>query len=106
MAGTRRKNDLLGKLADLSEEAMQRLSDAPGADKVLGAVNTLRSSVDDLQKRVRGLEDLDKRLAALERKVDKLSKSGSSSSSGTTTRRSTKTTSTKSSGGSTTRKKT
>jgi prophage DNA circulation protein len=106
MAGTRRKNDLLGKLADLSEEAMQRLSDAPGADKVLGAVNTLRGSVDDLQKRVRGLEDLEKRLAALERKVDKLSKSGATSSSGTTTRRSTKTTSTKSSGGSTTRKKT
>jgi hypothetical protein len=106
MAGTRRKNDLLGKLADLSEEAMQRLSDAPGADKLVGAMNGLRGTVDDLQKRVRGLEDLEKRLAALERKVDKLSKSGSASASSSTTRGSTKTTSTKSSGGSTARKKT
>ena len=107
MAGTRKKNDLLGKLADLSEEAMHRLSDAPGADKLLGAMNALRSTVDDLQKRVRGLEDLEKRLAALERKVERLSKGGSSSASaGTTTRRSTKTTSTKASGGSAVRKKT
>jgi hypothetical protein len=98
MAGTR-KNDLLGRLADLSEEAIQRLSDAPGADRLLGAMNALRDRTDELQKRVRGLEDLEERLAALERKVDKL---GGSSSS--TTRKSTKTTSTKSSGGSTTKK--
>ena len=39
---------------------------------VVGAVNTMRDRVDELQKRVRGLEDLEKRLAALERKVDKL----------------------------------
>ncbi|MDX6472142.1 MAG: hypothetical protein QOK22_958 [Gaiellaceae bacterium] len=95
MAGTR-KNDLMGRLADLSEEAIQRLSDAPGADRLLGAMNALRDRTDELQKRVRGLEDLEERLAALERKVDKL---GGSSSS--TTRKSTKATSTKSSGGST-----
>jgi hypothetical protein len=95
MAGTR-KNDLLGRLADLSEEAIQRLSDAPGADRLLGAMNALRDRTDELQKRVRGLEDLEERLAALERKVDKL---GGTSSS--TTRKSTKATSTKSSGGST-----
>jgi len=94
MAGKRR-NDLLGRLADLSEDAIQRLSDAPGADRVLGALNTMRDRVDELQKRVRGLEDLEKRLAALERKVDKLGSSSSGSS-----RTSSKTTSTKSSGGS------
>jgi hypothetical protein len=97
MAGTRR-NDLLGRLADLSEEAIQRLSDAPGADKVLGAMNTLRDRVDELQKRVRGLEQLEKRLEALERKVDKLGKGATSSTAGAS-RTSRKTTSTKSSGG-------
>ena len=40
MAGTRR-TDLLGRLADMSEEAIQRLSDTPGADKLVGAFNTL-----------------------------------------------------------------
>jgi len=92
-----RRTDLLGKLADLSEEAVQRLSDAPGADRFLGAMNAMRDRVDELQRRVRGLEDLEQRLAALERKVDKLAKSGSSSSSTSGTR---KTTTTKSSGGS------
>ena len=76
MAGTR-KNDLLGRLADLSEEAYQRLSDAPGADKVLGVLNGLKDRTDELQKRVRGLEALEQRLAALERKVDKLAKASS-----------------------------
>jgi len=101
MAGTRR-TDLLGRLADMSEEAIQRLSDAPGADRVLGALNALRDRTDELQKRVRGLESLEQRLAAVERKVDRLAKSGASSSA--TTRKSTKTTSTKSSGGSTAKK--
>ena len=73
-----RRNDLLGKLADLSEDAIQRLSDAPGADRIVGALNATRDRVDDLQRRVRGLEELEKRLAALERKVDKLGKAGAS----------------------------
>ena len=94
MAGTR-KNDLLGRLADLGDGAMQRLSEAPGGDKLLTALNGLRERTDELQKRVRGLETLEKRLAALERKVDKLAKGAGSS---------TKATSTKSSGSSTAKK--
>jgi hypothetical protein len=97
MAGTRR-TDLLGRLADMSEDAIQRLSDAPGADRVLGAMNALRDRTDELQKRVRGLEGLEQRLAALERKVEKLAKGGASAAS-SAARKSTKTTSTKSSGG-------
>lgn len=74
------RTDLLGRLADLSEEALQRLQDAPGADRVLGALNSMRDRLDELQKRVRGLEELEKRLTALEKKVDKLSRSGAGSS--------------------------
>jgi hypothetical protein len=81
MAGTRR-TDLLGRLADMSEEAIQRLSDAPGADKLLGAMNSLKDRTDELQKRVRGLEDLEKRLAAVEAKVAKLSKPAAVKSAG------------------------
>ena len=98
------RTDLLGRLADLSEDALQRLSDAPGAERVLGALNSMRDRVDELQKRVRGLEDLEKRVAALERKVDKLGGSGSSSSGSSSSGGSTKATSTKSSGGSTPKK--
>jgi hypothetical protein len=102
MAGTRR-TDLLGRLADMSEEAIQRLGDAPGGDKIVGAMNSLKDRTDDLQKRVRGLEDLDKRLTAVEAKLDELT-GGDGSSSADATRKSTKTTTTKSSGGTATKK--
>jgi hypothetical protein len=80
MAGAK-KNDLISRLTDLSEDAIQRLSNAPGADRVGGAFNATRDRVDDLQKRVRGLEDLESRLSALERKVDKLAKGSSAAES-------------------------
>lgn len=95
------RNDLFGRLADISEEAMQRLSDAPGGERVVNTLNSMRDRVDELQKRVRGLEDLEKRLAALERRVDKIAKDDGSSSSSSG---SSKTTSTKSSGASSAKK--
>jgi DNA repair exonuclease SbcCD ATPase subunit len=75
-----RSKDLLARLSDLSEEAIQRLSDAPGADRVAGTLNSLRERLDELQKRMRGLEEMERRLSALEKKVDRLSKSGGSGS--------------------------
>jgi prophage DNA circulation protein len=71
-----RRTDLLGRLVDAGEDAIQRLSDVPGGERVVTAVNAMRDRVDELQRRVRGLEDLDRRLSALERKVDKLSRGG------------------------------
>ena len=41
--------DLLTRLADAGEEAIQRIGTAPGADRLLGAVNSMRDRVDDLQ---------------------------------------------------------
>ena len=69
-----RKQDLLGRLADLSEEAVQRLTEAPGADRVLQALKGLADRVDDLQRRTRGFEELERRLSALEKRVDSLAK--------------------------------
>jgi len=90
-----KKNDLFGRLADLSEEAIQRLSDVPGADRAMTAINALRERTDELQRRVRGLEALESRLADLEQRVDELSGTTSSSSSSGSTAK--KTTTTKSS---------
>jgi len=72
-----KRTDLLGRLVDAGEDAIQRLSDVPGGERLVGAVNAMRDRVDELQRRVRGLEELDRRLSALERKVDKLSRAGS-----------------------------
>jgi hypothetical protein len=67
-----RKQDLLSQLADLSESAIQKLAEAPGADKVLQAFKGLADKVDDLQRRTKGYEQLESRLAALEEKVSGL----------------------------------
>ena len=75
-----RKSDLMGQLTDLSEAAIQRLSDAPGADKALQALKKLGDRVDELQRRTKGYEELEHRLAALEKKVSGLAKSSSSTS--------------------------
>jgi hypothetical protein len=69
-----RKQDLFGRLADLSEEAVQRLSEAPGADRALQAFKGLADRVDDLQRRTRGFEELERRLATLEKRVDAMAK--------------------------------
>ena len=66
--------DPVARLTDLGEGAIKRFSDAPGADKLLGALNTTRERLDELQRRLRGVDELEKRVAVLERKVDKLSK--------------------------------
>ncbi|HEY1366844.1 MAG TPA: hypothetical protein VGF23_07015 [Gaiellaceae bacterium] len=65
--------DLLSRLADAGEEAIQRLGDVPGGERLLNAANSMRNSIDDLSKRVRGLEKLETRIAELERRVDELS---------------------------------
>jgi uncharacterized membrane protein YccC len=69
-----RKQDLLGRLADLSEEAVQRLAEAPGADRALQALKGLGDRVDELQRRTRGFEELEKRLSTLEKRVDAIAK--------------------------------
>lgn len=91
MAGTRNQ-DPVGKLTDLGEEAIRRFSDAPGADRLLGALNTTRERLDELQRRLRGVDELERRVAVLERKVDKLSKGTSSSTARRSAKSSAKTT--------------
>jgi TolA-binding protein len=91
MARPRQKN-IVERLADAGEEAIQRLGSAPGADKVLGALGSMRERVDDLQKRVRGLENLEKRLKAVERRLDKLEGKGKMEGKGKTSTRKTSST--------------
>lgn len=78
MADTKQQ-DLLGRFADLSEGALQRLSEAPGADRAVQAFKGLADKVDELQRRTRGFEELEKRLTKLEKRVDGLAKPSTSS---------------------------
>jgi len=81
MADTKQQ-DLLARLADLSEGAVQRLSEAPGAERAMQALKGLADRVDDLQRRTRGFEELEKRLTKLEKRVDGLAKTSRGGASG------------------------
>ena len=69
----RQRTDLLSKLTDAGEEAINRLHDAPGADRLLAVATNMRDRVDELSKKVRGIDAMEKRLKNLERQVEKLS---------------------------------
>jgi hypothetical protein len=71
-----RQRNIVERLADAGEEAIQRIGSAPGADRVLGAFGSLREGVEDLQKRMSGVEGFEKRLKAVERRLDKLEGKG------------------------------
>jgi uncharacterized protein YceH (UPF0502 family) len=63
------EKDFVTRLADAGEEALHRLADLPGGQKALTAVNDLRARVDDLAKKVRGIDALEARVAKLEKEL-------------------------------------
>ena len=65
----RQPKALVARLTDAGEEALQRLAELPGGQRALGAINELRAGVDELGKKVRGLEELERRVARLEKQV-------------------------------------
>ena len=71
------ERDFVGRLADAGEEALQRLADLPGGQKALTAMNDLRARVDDLTKKVRGIDALEARVVKLEKDVATLKKAKS-----------------------------
>jgi hypothetical protein len=66
------ERDVLGRLADRGEEALQRLSEIPGGSRVLKAFQDLRGAVDDLGRKVRGIDALEARVAKLEKELASL----------------------------------
>jgi hypothetical protein len=73
------RKDLLTRLADAGEDAISRLGDARGMDRMVGFANTTRDRLDELTKKVRGIDALEKRVAKLEKRVDAMSGTKSSS---------------------------
>jgi len=70
MAKTQQK-DIFTRVQDLGAEALQRLADVPGGSKLVDMANETRTRLDDMQKRLRGLDELEKRVAKLERELAK-----------------------------------
>ena len=68
MAATKEPDqDVIKRLAGRGEDALQRLADMPGGTKALKAFNDLKARVDELARRARGVEELELRVAKLEK---------------------------------------
>ncbi|HET8606233.1 MAG TPA: hypothetical protein VFL66_04305 [Gaiellaceae bacterium] len=68
------QRDLISRLADRGEEVLAKFAETPGAHRVLELLNSSRERLDDLQKRVIGLEGLERRLDEVERRLAKVEK--------------------------------
>lgn len=62
----------LDRLANLGEEVLGKASQSQTASRVLQGAMQMKDRVDDLTKRVRGLEGMEKRIVQLEKRLEKL----------------------------------
>lgn len=68
MAKTQQK-DILSRFQDLGAEALHKLQDVPGGAKLMDMANETKARMDDMQKKLRGLDALEKRVAKLEKQL-------------------------------------
>ena len=71
------EKDFLARLADAGEEALHRIGELPGGQKALTAINDLRTRVDEMAKKVRGIDAIEARVTKLEKELAALKKSKS-----------------------------
>ena len=95
--------DFMARLADRGEQVVGRITDLPGAKTLVDSVTSLTKRLDETQRRLRSLDPLEKRVTALEKRLDKVEGKGSTAKR-TTTRKKTSTTAKSSSKPSTARK--
>ena len=62
----------LDRLANLGEEVLGKAAQNPNLSRLVQTAMQLRDRVDDLARRVRGLEGMEKRIDELEQRVAKL----------------------------------
>jgi hypothetical protein len=68
--------DFMTRLADRGEQVVGRITDLPGAKTLLDGTTALAKRMDDVQKSLRKLDPLEKRVTALERRLEKLEGKG------------------------------
>ncbi len=67
-----KNKDLFSRLADRGELFVGRISEIPGAKNLLDRTTQLTKRLDDVQKQLRGLGPLEKRVTSIEKRVAKL----------------------------------
>lgn len=64
--------DVIARLADKGEEALQKLGDLPGGKSLLKAMGDIRTRLDDTTTKLRKLDPLERRVTSIERRLKAL----------------------------------
>ena len=80
--------DFLTRLADRGEQVVGRITDLPGAKALVDKTAAVAKNVDGMQKELLKLGPLQKRVGAIERRLDKLEGKSKTTRKRTTTRKS------------------
>ena len=83
------QKDPISRLADRGEQVVGRITDLPGAKTLIDKAAAVAKNVDAMQKELRRLGPLQKRVAAVERRLDKLEGKGTTRKRTTTSRKTT-----------------
>ena len=83
------QKDIFSQLAERGEQFVGRITDLPAAKALMDKTAALAKNVDSMQKQLRSLGPLETRVAAIERRLDKVEGKGSTTRKKTTTRRTT-----------------
>jgi uncharacterized protein YoxC len=70
----KQQKDLLSRLSGVGEDAISRVAGSQTTTRLMESVGGMRERLDDVQKKVRGLDALEKRVAKLEKRVAEISK--------------------------------
>ena len=71
---TTKQNDLLARVTGIGAEALHKLADVPGGTKLVDMMNESKARLDDMQKKLRGLDALEKRVTKLEKQLAAMAK--------------------------------
>jgi hypothetical protein len=94
MAQTNKQKDLLTRLSDAGEDAISRVAGSQTTNRLIESVGGFRERLEEMQKKIRGLDALEERVVKLEKQVADMSKpkratTSSRSRAASTTRRAT-----------------
>ena len=66
---TTKQNDIFARVTELGQEALNKLSDVPGGSRLVDMANESKARLDEMQKKLRGLDALEARVAKLEQQL-------------------------------------
>ncbi len=63
------QKDILSRFTDLGAEALHKLADVPGGARLVDMANESKTRLDEMQKKLRGLDALERRVSKLEQQL-------------------------------------